>query len=1095
MAEGATEVEEIQEDVNSHYEERSSGMEGAKRWTGGIDGIEKEEIELDQGTEKDTDLTAKPKKSCLLCKDCGMMFNRRETFNLHRHFHAHEDELTPLTCKECGLTFQHRSSLIKHRNEHKEKEELLLTPKKEPPSEEGSFKCAECEHMFYTVDSLRGHSCCNTAEKPYHCPLCRQEFQFKVSVSKHMVIHSQECIFNCQECSQTFPDIVALRCHQRCHTALKPYKCPECGMVFKHYSVMEDHRRKHTASVRSHLCNICGKSFKYGSLLHQHQYLHTGQKPFRCLDCGKKFAFAQNMKAHCRQHRLNQTDSSSEMPSWQPPVSAQEPFRGPGKETTHQSEEVQPAFPLCPQTFMADTKLRTHILVHEAESELLERKSKNTFDAKKNWDKGHPCTHCPCVFRDEKSLNSHLLISHKCIAQYLENMGAPAKQIPQMNASNLEGKCKPDSTSGKSCKCSECGKSFRFRSVLELHMRMHSKDKPYQCNDCGKAFRFSSYLQQHLIIHTGKRPHKCPDCGKDFAFLQNMRTHQRLHQEKPFRCTSCRKGYSSEAQLQQHMLSHNGDKPHKCNLCSKSFGLAYLLRDHMNTHTGDRPHSCDECHKSFSWFSSLLVHRKIHTRKRQGFSQSSSSPVGARVRGRGNRGKMGSRQAWGLSREPGSISQLSLYPAHGQQDAEVQQDSSVITPHVEAPQPKKPKQWKVDGGEVMPISSLQQQSQPVSAPAQNSEPPKLKEDAPSVDCPLVAAAPKTSSPTLVEQSRQLKTVALSTTSTSTLLVTTSSSKQDSSVLSFTDGAALWSVRPADSQGQGPQPGALAPAQTKPSSPSKTDDSKAPDTGDQDQEALSAVNHSEKPQTGSELQSQGASGLPDASASAPAVQNSTTPALVPVSHGGGTTLWAIQAPPGIPKTVNGPEKPVNQDFLKQVSASWVSMQSPAGTQKVPISIQYDPHHFGQVVAPVWGFQSHPVAQALLTAQLKPGNGHELQQQPIVTGTQIILNQPSPFFSPPLVPLPPLALHSVPVGALSRPAHPKIFFTPQAVMVERPHLPQTLPLPQLTPVTEPHKLGARLPFAPDRLLQCMICGCSLPRELDLQLHYLQHAKGEI
>lgn len=982
-----------------------------------------------------------------------MTFNRRETFNLHRHFHAHEDELTPLTCKECGLTFQHRSGLIKHRNEHKEKEELLLTPKKEPPSDEGSFKCAACESVFYTVDSLRAHSCCHTAEKPYHCPLCRQEFQFKLSVSKHMVSHSQECVFKCQECSQTFPDSVALRCHQRCHTALKPYKCPECGLVFKHYSVMEDHRRKHTAGVRSHLCNVCGKSFKYGSLLHQHQYLHTGQKPFRCLDCGKKFAFAHNMKAHGRQHRLNRGDSLSEPPGRQPHVSAQEPFRSPGKESTRPSEEVKPTLPICPRAFVAAAKLRPPILAHEAESQLLERKSKTTVDAKKNWDKGHPCTHCPCVFRDEKSLNSHLLSSHKCIAQYLENVGAPAKQIPQIHADSSPGRCKPGSVSAKSYKCSECGKSCGFRSVLDLHMRMHSKDKPYQCKVCGKAFRFSSYLQQHLIIHTGKRPHKCPDCGKDFAFLQNMRTHQRLHQEKPFRCTSCRKGYSDEAQLQQHMLSHNGDKPHKCHLCSKSFGLAYLLRDHMNTHTGDRPHRCDECHKSFSWFSSLLVHRKTHGRKRQGFGQASASPAGARMKGRGNRGKTCSRQAWGLSRQPGSISQPSLCPT-----PEVQQDSSTISPRVGSPQVKKPKRWTVDGGEVMPVSSPRQQSQPVSAPAQSSEPPKVKEDAPCVERPLVPAASRTSSPTLVEQSRQLKTVALSTTSTSTLLLTTSSSKQDSSLPSFE-----------------PQPGASAPA----SPPPRTDGGKAPDGGDQDQEAPPAGSHSEKPQTGSEPQSQGPSGLPDTSTSAPAVQSSAAPALAPVPHGGATTLWAIQAPPGIPKTINAPEKSGNQDFLKQV----------------PISIQYDPHHFGQAVAPVWGFQSNPVAQALLTAQLKPGNGQELQQQPIVTGTHIIINQPSPFFSSPLTPLPPLALHPIPVGALSRPTHPKIFFTPQAVMVERPHLPQTLSLPQLTPVTEPHKLGPHLPLAPDRLIQCMICGCSLPRELDLQLHYLQHAKGEI
>ncbi|KAI4810909.1 hypothetical protein KUCAC02_013836 [Chaenocephalus aceratus] len=272
-------------------------------------GVIEEDEEADQ--EDSANLTVKPKKGRLECKECGKSFTRRETFNLHRHFHAHEDELTPLTCKECGLTFQHRSSLIKHKIEHKEKEEQLASPKKE----EGTFKCAECEKVFSTVDKLRDHNCCNTAEKPFRCPLCRQEFQLKMAVTKHMVLHSCDSIYTCQECNLTFPDSMALRYHKRSHTGLKPYECPECGLVFKHYSVMEDHRRKHTDNARSHLCNICGKTFKYSSLLHQHQFLHTGQKPFRCPECGKTFAFAQNMKAHCRQHRLRQTNSSTEQPS------------------------------------------------------------------------------------------------------------------------------------------------------------------------------------------------------------------------------------------------------------------------------------------------------------------------------------------------------------------------------------------------------------------------------------------------------------------------------------------------------------------------------------------------------------------------------------------------------------------------------------------------------------------------------------------------------------------------------------------------------------------------------------------------------------
>ncbi|XP_028280502.1 zinc finger protein 771-like [Parambassis ranga] len=330
--------EEEEEEEKSHCDERSAQKSPAEDATGDFDGIEdvlEDDEDTDRGEDPDPDSAAKQTKFHLVCKDCGKSFDRRETYNLHRHFHAHEDELTPLTCKECGLTFQHRSSLIRHRNEHKEKErEHLVSPKKEMQSEEdSSFQCAECKRIFSTVYKLRDHNCSNTVEKPYHCPLCRQEFQFKVSITKHMMTHSQESIFTCQECSQTFPNATALRIHQRCHSGFKPYECPECGMVFKHYSVMEDHRRRHTDSSRSHLCNICGKTFKYSSLLHQHQYLHTGQKPFRCPECGKKFAFAQNMKAHCRQHRLRQTNSVIEQSSKQAPESAQEPIRGPGKRT------------------------------------------------------------------------------------------------------------------------------------------------------------------------------------------------------------------------------------------------------------------------------------------------------------------------------------------------------------------------------------------------------------------------------------------------------------------------------------------------------------------------------------------------------------------------------------------------------------------------------------------------------------------------------------------------------------------------------------------------------------------------------------------
>lgn len=339
-------------------------------------------------------------------------------------------ELTVFRCKQCKAVFPTKKESLEHI-------ELVHNNK---------HKCTKCQQVFRSNKALKTHR--------RSCLRKKRERKAKTVVSvveqneweyKEKEVEAKKETYICKYCSKEYTRKDGLILHERRHTGERPFSCTYCEKKFSSTSARNKHIQIHEKRW-SHVCSYCGQGFVHKPNFEYHVLkCHTGEFPFPCDKCDKKFVRKQDLQRHddtihstipkqqyecdiCNKHFTNPRYLKIHIKAHELPLEERKKFK----------------CNICEAAFLTKVSLQHHILVHTGEMP-------------------YECEICKKRYKNKEGLKIHLLI-HSGVKKFV---------------------------------CEVCGKAFALKNSLECHSRTHTGERPFQCNVCHQQFTQKSTLNTH----------------------------------------------------------------------------------------------------------------------------------------------------------------------------------------------------------------------------------------------------------------------------------------------------------------------------------------------------------------------------------------------------------------------------------------------------------------------------------------------------------------------------------------------------------------------------------------------------------------------
>ena len=133
--------------------------------------------------------------------------------------------------------------------------------------------------------------------------------------------------------------------------------------------------------------------------------------------------------------------------------------------------------------------------------------------------------------------------------------------------------------------CAVCGEVYDTPSGLHRHKYRHS-DLKFMCITCREQFPFKSQLKDHRTKHLSEKGHSCfaKDCSKSFKNKSSLIRHIKVHAGNIFMCPTNGCSYSNpdERNLKAHMIVHTDTHQYSCTHCGQAFKHHTQMARHVN---------------------------------------------------------------------------------------------------------------------------------------------------------------------------------------------------------------------------------------------------------------------------------------------------------------------------------------------------------------------------------------------------------------------------------------------------------------------------------------------------------------------------------